>query len=308
MSIRTRRSCGASSAAVLLASSLALVVPHPLAAVDGVIEINQARALAGGVTATDDPGFPVTIDSSGSYRLTGSLVVDSNQAFDLTSGGKEVRLDLNGFSVTQTGTACCYAIYSLAANLYVRNGSIVGFPYAIFADGNFTSIESMHLTGVGTTGEDPSGIYVVNAAEVADSLVELYGFGIWVGPGSKVRGCTSRYNRLNGITAGVSSIVTGNSANNNSLAGIVAVDGSTITGNDANDNHQGGIVTTVGSTVLDNTARSNLGVGIHLQGAGNGYGRNVLTNNNGGNANPQILTTGAQVQLGTNVCGTAACP
>ena len=42
-------------------------------AVDGVIEINQARALAGGVLGDairDPPGFPVTIDRSGSYRLT----------------------------------------------------------------------------------------------------------------------------------------------------------------------------------------------------------------------------------------------
>src|SRR5438046_162421 len=38
---------------------------------DGVVEINQARALAGGVTRGDAPGFPVTISQPGSYRLTG---------------------------------------------------------------------------------------------------------------------------------------------------------------------------------------------------------------------------------------------
>ena len=45
------------------------------AASDGVIEINQARALQGGVTEGDTPGFPVTISQSGSYRLTGNLTV-----------------------------------------------------------------------------------------------------------------------------------------------------------------------------------------------------------------------------------------
>ena len=39
----------------------ALTVAAPLAAQDGVIEINQARAEAGGVTAGDAAGFPVTI-------------------------------------------------------------------------------------------------------------------------------------------------------------------------------------------------------------------------------------------------------
>jgi len=49
---------------------------RPLAAVDGVIEINQARALAGG--PGDEPGFPVTIYASGSYRLTSNLSVGSD--------------------------------------------------------------------------------------------------------------------------------------------------------------------------------------------------------------------------------------
>ena len=37
---------------------LALLAAERAAAVDGVIEINQVRALAGGVTAGDAPGFP----------------------------------------------------------------------------------------------------------------------------------------------------------------------------------------------------------------------------------------------------------
>jgi hypothetical protein len=38
------------------------------AAVDGVIEINQAKALAGGVTPGDTAGFPVALSAPGSYR------------------------------------------------------------------------------------------------------------------------------------------------------------------------------------------------------------------------------------------------
>ena len=39
-------------------------------AVDGVQLINQELALAGNVTPGDEPGFPVTITRSGSYRLS----------------------------------------------------------------------------------------------------------------------------------------------------------------------------------------------------------------------------------------------
>jgi len=59
----------------LLVAGLTLfcVPQHPAGAVDGVIEINQAKAKAGAVTAGDTPGFPVTISAAGSYRLTGDL-------------------------------------------------------------------------------------------------------------------------------------------------------------------------------------------------------------------------------------------
>ena len=55
------------------------VVALPTCAVDGVVLINQAAALAGNVTPGDTPGFPVVISVSGSYRLSGNLTVpDAN--------------------------------------------------------------------------------------------------------------------------------------------------------------------------------------------------------------------------------------
>ncbi len=73
----------------------ALVLASPAYAVDGVIEINHARALAGGVTATDTAGYPVTIDASGSYRLTGDLVVpdENTTAVRVESSADHVALD-----------------------------------------------------------------------------------------------------------------------------------------------------------------------------------------------------------------------
>lgn len=56
-----------------------LTVTSSLHAADGVILINQQKAMAGNVTPGDGPGFPVTISKPGSYRLTGNLTVaDAN--------------------------------------------------------------------------------------------------------------------------------------------------------------------------------------------------------------------------------------
>ena len=59
-------------------------------AVDGVVEINQASALAGGITACDTPGFPVSICTSGAYRLTSNLDYPSASVSAIGVGGRRV--------------------------------------------------------------------------------------------------------------------------------------------------------------------------------------------------------------------------
>ena len=46
---------------VFVAIAVGALAAGPVSATDGVIEINQARALAGGVTVGDAAGFPVLI-------------------------------------------------------------------------------------------------------------------------------------------------------------------------------------------------------------------------------------------------------
>ena len=75
---------------------------------DGVVSINQPKARAGGVTASDAPGFPVTIDAGGSYRLTSNLTVaDADvSAIEIIKEDDLVRgvtLDLNGFRIEGPG-------------------------------------------------------------------------------------------------------------------------------------------------------------------------------------------------------------
>ena len=115
----------------------------PLSAVDGVIEINQAKALAGGVTPGDAPGFPVIIDQPGSYRLTGNLTVSGVEDDVIDVRSPNVTIDLNGFAIVgplscvySAGTLNCTPDPSTSAfgdgikarrgDLAVRNGVIRG--------------------------------------------------------------------------------------------------------------------------------------------------------------------------------------
>lgn len=65
-------------------------------AVDGVVEINQDSALAGGVTPGDSPGFPITLSQAGSYVLTSNLVLNSGGVHGIELTASHVTLDLNG--------------------------------------------------------------------------------------------------------------------------------------------------------------------------------------------------------------------
>ena len=59
-----------------------------------------------------------------------------------------------------------------------------------------------------------------------------------------------------------------------------------------------------GTLVKNSVARNNKTYGI-IGGSNSGYRSNVLTANNGGDLNPQVL---GGVNLGENLCGTAVCP
>ena len=89
---------------LVLFALLAIVTAREVRAVDGVIEINQARAIAGGVTPGDTPGFPVTISAAGSYRLTGNLTVPALNTTAISITANYVTLDLGGFLVSGPNT------------------------------------------------------------------------------------------------------------------------------------------------------------------------------------------------------------
>lgn len=286
----------------LLAIALALTLPRGAAAVDGVIEINQARALAGYVTATDAPGFPVTIDSAGSFRLTGNLRVGGTNGIELAPSAGHVSLDLNGFSIVGTDPSTTGVRANNGGVARISNGSILGFGRGI--SGGQLWIASVHIQGTGTLTPG-TGIAGGDYSVVADSEVDSHQAGISVGASSVVRGCTTRSNGNGGIHGGASSLVSGNDVTG-SIGGISVDEASTVIGNNVHQNNVG-LTVAGGGTVLDNTVFLNRGFGIVFTGSSSGYARNVLTGNNSGDRSDQV--SGAGIELGTNICGSdTVCP
>jgi parallel beta-helix repeat protein len=113
----------------LFAAAAMLAYAASAGAVDGIIEINQAKVLASGGS------FPYTISAASagqSYRLTGPLKVPASTEAILVSA-PNVTIDLNGFTISGPGATNAFTPYGIDAsaaasvNTTVENGTITGF-------------------------------------------------------------------------------------------------------------------------------------------------------------------------------------
>lgn len=142
--------------------------------------LDQKKAEAGGAIPGDAPGFPITIGTSGHYKLTGNLVVPADaEAVVITA--PNVTLDLNGFTIngggqcTYTGLGvaltCTQAPASAgafsgvriqAAAATLRNGSVTGFRGAgVWLDSGASgavveNLRAMHNAAYGIGGNHTS--------------------------------------------------------------------------------------------------------------------------------------------------------
>ena len=245
--------------------ALVVALAAPALAVDGVIQINQARALAGGIAPGDTAGFPITIDKSASYRLTSNLQVpaDTLGFFILASN---VTIDLNGFTVESGGGTNINArglfIQTSHDNLEIRNGTFRGLPGSGLVAGN--------------TGGD--GTRVIDVRAIANGSVGIFLDGLG---GHLVRGCT---------------------AADNGNTGISVSEGSMIIDSVARNNGDRGFLINQGSLLVNSVARNNTDHGLFSTSAG-GYRGNVF-NGNGGVGNPEVsggVNLGGNL-CGTAVC------
>jgi hypothetical protein len=94
-----------------------LLVPAYAFAVDGQVLINQSTVMAAG-------GFPYTISQSGSYKLSGNLVVPAGSAA-IQISASYVTLDLNGFTVIGSpGIFDLILATGSFKGITIRNGTI----------------------------------------------------------------------------------------------------------------------------------------------------------------------------------------
>ena len=333
-----RRTIQATLRNVALVLALGLGLAAPGVAVDGVIEINQAKALAGGVTPSDTPGFPVTIDQSGSYRLTGDLdlssVASSTNAIRVT-GIRDASIDFNGFFIIGPNSCsggkpvvCTFtgggkgisAASSPGGELRVFGGAIRGMAGSgISANTPDLSVDSMLLSQNGGFGVSCSS----SRCKVTNSIVESHaqsGISASLTSVSIITGNRVTHSNQDGIRAS-QSIVSNNAVQSNTLDGIECSGGCEIQNNLVQFNDGDGILATVSTLVESNESLNNGGDGIEtgdgclvtrnvtfgntgtglVLGAGTGYERNVI-NSNGG-------TVSGGIQMGTNVCdGNTTCP
>jgi len=201
----------------IAALALALLLPAEAPGAEGSIEIDQARALAGGVTASDTPGFPVTLGASGSYRLTGNLAVpDENTTailVDTAAPGVTlfVTLDLAGFEIAGPN-ACSVELFGVTVDctlsgsgagvkgttghvLTVRNGTIRGMGDAGIAVAGSALVEGLRLEQNGDGGVSVGAYSIVTENEVSRHRQ----IGIGVGVASVVSRNSVRFTEDNGI-------------------------------------------------------------------------------------------------------------
>ncbi len=306
-----------------------LLLAAPAEAVDGVIEINEARVAAGGITPGDTPGYPVLLSQPGSYRLTGNLVA-SGATDALQISANDVELDLNGFAVSNGG-GVSYGIVALpgTSNPAVRNGTVRDFlsvgvalqtafapvilDVVVVGNGDGLRCGDCVVRGVRALSNNLSGIACESDCEVRESAaLGNASEGILLSAGGVVDGCVSTGNGLNGIRAIAGATVTGSTSSGNGLAGIDAGPGCLVRGNSVHGNGTGagpfrsGIIAASGCAVLENSVRGNALQGLSAADATVGYTGNVFTDNNTGDAAQQV--GGLATDLGQNICGNHACP
>lgn len=296
--------------------------------VDGVIEINQASALAGGVTSGDTAGFPVTISEKGSYRLTGNLTVNGGSQNAVTITQSDVTLDLNGFTIGCQGTCSGNGIASTngpnSNNLTIRNGIVRGMAGDGINVGMDGKIEDMvvadnggngiSLSSVGNysrvvvrstvKGNTGNGVVCVSNCQVVDSFIVKNGArGINGSSGVIVTGDTIADNVEEGVYI-TSGNITGNTISGNKNGAYCSGGPCVIADNSVSGNSISGIVVASGAGIVKgNAVSNNVNYGLWLN-ANAGYVNNVMYGNNG--VNPDV---NLGINLGGNVCnGVAACP
>jgi hypothetical protein len=292
-----------------------VVFAFSASASDGVLEINQTCATSSGCFSGDSAGFPVSINTRGSYLLTSNLMVVDAGLDGIEVHSDDVTIDLNGFTVSGP-TRCAGAGTTLVCTptglgrgidaivntqLRLLNGTVRGF-----ASTGILTGDRAYVARVMATHNRLGGIDVLNMSIVRDSTSAYNGLnGIDANQGSVVTGNASYSNALDGFLVGRGSSIIGNTSRNNGRNGIWAQQACVVRDNAVSLNEDDGIEAKEGTMVSDNAINQNQAFGLNLlETFANdaAYRDNILEASVGGTVNGGI-------DLGGNVCeGSIACP
>jgi hypothetical protein len=182
---------------------LAVALAGAAPASEGIVEISQTRALAGGVTPGDAPGFPVTLGAAGSYRLASNLNL-TGATIAISVEADDVALDLNGFALFGAGPGSLGISIVGRRDVLVRDGSIVGFGAGIREQ---SDAGRRHRVLRVRLRENLSGIWLPGAEHRVEDCTVIGlrdpfapGSGIEAGERSAVRGNVSSFNDYAGIS------------------------------------------------------------------------------------------------------------
>ena len=241
-------------------------------AVDGTIEINQAKVMAAG-------GFPYSI-GSGSYRLTSNLTVPaSTNGINVTA--PNVTIDLNGFSIVGPLTTLTSAT-----------------PIGINAGHSLVTVENGAVTGFGT------GVTLGLTGIVRNIHADNNFNGIAADNNGVITGCTANNGNTGGtgIECEATCTISGNTANGDSAGGITcgapgSGDACVISGNTVSDDGVG-IHCKGAACLVSGNALYGDTIGIEASDVTTGYGGNVLIN-------PTEFSGGTS--FGNNLCAGSIC-
>lgn len=206
--------------ASLALAALLAAVPG-VHAVDGVVLIDQSRALAGNVTPGDTPGFPITISQPGSYRLAGNLTIGDHYTNVIEVRAPNVTLDLNGFTVAGPNVCGLAANGTVQCSLPGSGAAVRAMPTSPVASSAITVMNGT-IRGMGgpaidlvTAASDGSRVSGISA--IGNS------YGIFVSTSSIVCQNIVNTNQGVGVRAGGASMVLDNVISFNGGVGLVLV-------------------------------------------------------------------------------------
>jgi hypothetical protein len=217
MALVTRRIGGAVAALALMLAARSTY------AVDGVVLIDEAAVLAGGITPADGPGYPVTISEPGSYRLSENLKVPAGvSGFWIETD--DATLDLNGFTILGAGPGSGFAdgIFIFGNNVEVRRGTVREFGrHGIFSRNAGKCFDCI----------DAEGVRIVDVRAIGNRLESQ---------GGLVEGCSAHTNGNAGINGqGNGTLVKNSVARNNKTYGFIGSSNTGLRSNVATANNGG---------------------------------------------------------------------